>query len=155
MTKEKFYLTKEGLKKIKAEREELLKQKQLKIKERDFSFSPEEIDTEFISFRENIEQLESRIEQLSHVLKNYELIKLPSKKQRNRVHLGATLKVALDDEIDEFTIVGSLETDPVNKKISNESPLGKALLGHKVGDKIKIEAGMVNHMCTILKIEYK
>lgn len=155
MSEQKFYLTKQGLKKIKDEYKELLKQKQLKIKRGAPVFShSEEVDSEFISFRENFEQLELRIQELNHVLKNFELIKLPSKAQRNRVHLGATLKVDLDDEIDEFTIVGTMETDPVDKKISNQSPIGKALMGHKVGDRVVIKTPIVNHICRILKIQY-
>lgn len=155
MPEQKFYLTKQGLKKIKDEYKELLKQKQLKIKRGVPLFlHSEEVDSEFISFREDFEQLELRIQELGRVLKNFELIKPPLKNQRNRVHLGATLKIDLDDEIDEFTIVGTMETDPVNKKISDQSPIGKALMGHRVGDKVVIKTSIVNHICRILKIEY-
>jgi len=154
--KRKFYLTKEGLQKIKEDYQKLLKSKKLKPKKEAPPFlHSEEINAEFVSFREDFEYLESRITELEYILKNFELIKIPLEKERNKVHLGATLKVELGDEIDEFTIVGTTEADPANKKISNESPIGRALLGHKVGDTVAIKTETVNHTCKILRIKYK
>ncbi len=151
----KFYLTKEGLQKIKTEYQELLKLKKIKLRKEAPPFlHSEEINAEFISFREDFDNLESRINELEQILKNYELIKPPSRREKDKVHLGATLKVELDDEIDEFTIVGTIEADPTNKKISDESPIGKALLGHKVGDQVVVKTEMVNHTCKILRIKY-
>jgi len=151
----KFYLTKEGLQKIKTEYQELLKLKKIKLRKEAPPFlHSEEINAEFISFREDFDNLESRINELEQILKNYELIKHPSRREKDKVHLGATLKVELDDEIDEFTIVGTIEADPTNKKISDESPIGKALLGHKVGDQVVVKTEMVNHTCKILRIKY-
>jgi len=155
MPDQKYYLTKEGTKNIEKEYKRLLKLRKVKSKERVPSvLHSEELNAEFVAFREDIDLLESRIEELEYILKNFELIKPPSRKERNTIHLGATLKVELDDEIDEFTIVGTLEANPSQKKISNESPIGKSLLGHRVGDIVTAKTEMVNHICKILAIKY-
>ena len=155
MREEKYYLTKEGLKKTKAEYAKLLKLRKLKSKSGAPSvLHSEELDAEFIAFREDLDFLESKIEELDHVLKNFSLIKLPSKKQKDMVQLGAKLRVELDDDIDEFMLVGTLEANPSQKKISNESPIGRALINHKVGDEVVIKTESVNHKCKILAIRY-
>ena len=58
----------------------------------------------------------------------------------------------MDGELDEFTIVGTLEANPSAKKISNESPIGQALLGKKVGEIVVVKTPIVNHSCKITKI---
>ncbi|MDI6883107.1 MAG: GreA/GreB family elongation factor [Patescibacteria group bacterium] len=153
--KEKFYLTKEGLKKIEKEYKRLRKIRGVKSK-RDVPsvLHSDELNAEFVSYKEDIEFLEARLQELEHILKNFELIKPPPRKKRDEVHLGAKLKIELDGEIDEFVIVGTLEADPSQQKISNESPIGKALLNHKVGDTVVAKAEMVNHICKILEIKY-
>lgn len=151
----KYYLTKEGLKGLKREYLELLKMRKLKSKgDTPSVFHSEELSAEFVAFREDLDLLESRIGELEHILKNVELIRPPSTKERDKIHLGAAIKVELDDEIDEFTITGTLEADPSRKKISNESPIGKALLGHKVGATVVVKTEMINHICKILGIKY-
>jgi len=152
----KAYLTKDGLKKIKEEHQKLLNLKKAKTEEEAPLFlHSDEVNAEFLYYEENFEYLEKRIRDLEYALKNYELIKLPPKKERDKIYLGATVKIDLDNEIDEFTIVGTFEANPAQKKISNESPIGRALIGHKVGDKILIATNLINHICRILKIEYK
>jgi len=85
----KFYLTKEGLQKIKTEYQELLKLKKIKLRKEAPPFlHSEEINAEFISFREDFDNLESRINELEQILKNYELIKPPSRREKDKVHLG-------------------------------------------------------------------
>ena len=68
--------------------------------------------------------------------------------------LGATVTVDLGGEVDTFTIVGTLEADPIQKRISNESPIGNGLLGARIGDVIKVKTTLVNHDCKILNIIY-
>jgi len=138
---EKYYLTKEGLKKIKKEYKKLLRLRKLKAKGGAPSvLHSDELSAEFVSYREDLDFLESKIEELEHILRNYELIKPPPKKERDKVHLGAQVKVEVDDQTDEFVIVGTLEANPTMGKISNESPVGKALLGRKVGEEITISS---------------
>jgi transcription elongation factor GreA len=60
----------------------------------------------------------------------------------------------MDGTVEEFKIVGTIESDPANQKISDQSPIGRALLGKKVGNEVKVTTPMVNHGCRILKIKY-
>ena len=138
----KYYLTKEGLKGIKREYTKLLKLRKLKLKGGvPTVLHSEELNTEFITYREDTDLLESRIEELEYILKNFGLIKPPpSRKEKNRIHLGARVKVEVDGQEDEFTIIGTLEANPTMGKISNESPVGKILLGHKVGEEVVISS---------------
>ena len=134
----KFYLTKKGLEKIKKQYEELKKTKFSKIRgEAPNILHSEDLNPEYLSFREDMGLLERRMAELENVLKNVELIKVPAKKDRNKVSLGAT--VTLEEKggaINEFTVVGTLEANPGQGRISSESPVGKALLGQKLGNEI-------------------
>jgi transcription elongation factor GreA len=151
----KYYLTKEGLEKIKKEHQDL---KVLRLAKAEGEvpkiLQSEDINPEYLSFQEDINFLESRMTELDYILKNAELIKAPQKTKQGMVGLGATVTVELDGEIDEFTIVGSLETDPINKKISNESPIGQALMGRKVGEAAVVKTPIVNHSFKVVKIKY-
>lgn len=156
ITLNKFYVTKDGLEKVKTEYEKLRNFKRAKtIGETPNLLHSEEPNPEYLSFQEDMSLLDSRIAEYETILQNAELIEKPSRgKEQQRVWLGATVTVDLGGEIDEFTIVGTLEADPVQKKISNESPLGKGLLGAAVGDMVKVKTELVNHDCKILKIVY-
>lgn len=151
----KFYLTKDGLKKIKKEYKDLKSLRFDKIKEEvPEVLKSEDLNIEYISFQEDVSLLELRIAELENILKNIELIKPPPKNKQNIVNLGATVLAEINGEIDEFKIIGTLEADPSNKKISNESPIGQALLGKKIGDTVVIKTPIVNHSCKIKKIKY-
>ncbi|MBZ9572420.1 GreA/GreB family elongation factor [Patescibacteria group bacterium] len=155
MTKEKkFYLTKEGLEKIKKEHKELKSLRSLKVKgEFPKILHSENVSPEYLSLQEDLSFIERRIAELESVLKNSELIKSPPKERQDVVNLGAMVLVQIDDQIDEFTIVGSLEANPSLGKISNESPVGKALLGHRVRDEVIIPSP-IKITYKILKIKY-
>ncbi|MCD6500590.1 GreA/GreB family elongation factor [bacterium] len=154
MSDQKYYLTKEGLKKIKREYKKLLKLRQLKSKrEVPPVLHSEELNTEFISYRDDLDFLDSRIAELENILKNYEFIKPPPRKERDKIHLGAQVQVEVDGQIDEFTIVGTLEANPSLGKISNESPVGKALMNRKVGEEVVISSP-VRVIYKIKKIMY-
>lgn len=150
-----FYLTKKGLERIKKEYEDLRRLKFLKFKKKSSGFLlPGDLNPGYLSSQENPNFLETRIIELENVLKNIELIKTPHKKKQNIITLGAT--VALEDkdgQINEFMIVGALEADPDEGKISFESPVGKTLLGHKIGDEIMITSP-VKVVYRIKKIRY-
>jgi len=105
--------------------------------------------------KEDLEILERKTEELENILKNYQIIKFPPKAKQNIVDLGA--KVFLEDSSGQkvkFQIVGTLEANPFLEKISNESPVGKALLGCKVGEKVDIDSP-VKLEYKILKITYE
>lgn len=152
--KKKFYLTREGLNKIKREYQELLRIKNLKIKgEIPSVFDSQDLNPEYFSFQEDMNLLEIQISELENVLKNVELIKTPPKIQQDVVGLGATVVVEVEGQTDEFKIVGSLEANPSLGKISNESPVGKSLLGHKVGDEVVVSSP-IKTIYKIKKIKY-
>ncbi len=83
-------------------------------------------------------QLESRIKELEYKLEHSEIV---DNKDKNVANVGSTIIVEYGpDDTEEFKIVGSLESDPFNNKISNESPIGKAVIGHKAGETISVES---------------
>jgi len=137
-----FYITKEKLRELKKEYDELVAFERSKTvgEEAPKIFESEDINPEFLSFQEDMSFLRSRISELKNVFDHYELIKNPAKGEQNIVGLGAKVKIDVDGEKDEFMIVGTLEANPALGKISNESPVGKALLGHKIGDEVVVSS---------------
>ena len=150
----KFFLTKEGLSRIENEYKELKKLKSFKTKgESPRIFHSEEIDPEFLAFQEDLELLDTRVIELENILENVQLITAPPKEKRDVIGLGATVLVEVDGQTDEFVIVGTLETNPDIGKISTESPIGKALLGHKAGEEVVISSP-TKVTYKIIKIKY-
>lgn len=83
-------------------------------------------------------QVEARIKELEYKLEHCEIVE---NKDKNIVNVGSTIEIEYDEgDIEEYKIVGSLEADPFNNKISNESPIGKAVIGHKAGETISVES---------------
>jgi len=151
----KFYLTKEGLEKIEKECRELKEIRLAKIKgESPKIWHSEDLNPEYLSFQEDLNFLESRITELEYILKNVELIKNPPKEKQNVVDLGATVTLEeADGQINEFMIVGTLEANPGEGKISSESPVGKAILGKKIGEEVVITSP-IRVVYKIKKIKY-
>jgi len=151
-----FYVTKEKLQELKKEYEGLVVFERNKTigQEAPKPFESEDINPEFISFQEDMIFLKLRIEELKNILENYELIKNPPKEKQIFVNLGAKVKIEVSGKKDEFMIVGTLEANPTLGKISNESPVGKALLGHKVGDEI-IVSSLMKKTYKIKSIKYE
>ncbi len=138
---QKFYLTPQGLKKLKKEYQALKKLRFSKINgEIPKILHSEDVNPEYLSFREDLSFLEKRMEELDNIFKNVELIRPSSKGEKKAVGLGTEVTIDVDGQIDKFEIVGTLEANPSLGKISNESPVGMALLGHKVGDEIVISS---------------
>lgn len=151
----KFYLTKQGLEKIKREYQDLKELKLAKTKgESPKILHSEDLNPEYLAFQEDVSFLEARMVELENTLKNVELIKLPKKEKQNIIGLGATVLVSVDDQNDEFTLVGSSEANPSIGRISNESPVGRALLGHRVGDEVVVSSP-IKTAYKIKKIKYK
>ena len=95
-------------------------------------------------------QIEARIKELEYRLEHSEIA---SSVIEGEVTVGSTVTVMdEDDEEDTYKIVGSVEADSFNNKISNESPLGKALIGHKEGETVKVESPNGEYAITILKV---
>ena len=99
-------------------------------------------------------KLYSRMAELEEILSNYTLIE-DAERSADMIHVGTTV-VVRDLEFDEeltYEIVGSQEADPMNGRISEESPFGRALLGRKIGEEVIVEAPAGNIKYQILKIE--
>lgn len=142
MAKKEVILTSEGLKKLEQELEDLkiIKRKeisdQLKVA---ISFGDLSENSEYDEAKNAQAMNEARILELETMLKNARVLDADAI-NTDMVHVGSRVKVR-DVEFDEeetFCIVGSTEVDPLSGKISDESPIGKALLGAKLGDIIEI-----------------
>lgn len=83
------------------------------------------------------ERNEARISEIENILQNVEIIKKP--RAGDKVQMGSRVKLKSDGKTKEFQIVGTVEADPLSGKISDESPIGQALMDQKVGDKVEIK----------------
>lgn len=96
-------------------------------------------------------QLEARIKELDYMLEHAKII---DKIDKNKVSVGTSVTINYVDDDDSVTykIVGSLEADPFNNKISNESPVGMAIMNRQVGDIISVESPNGSYKVKITKI---
>lgn len=135
-----YHVTKEKLAELKKEHAELVALEHQKTigQEAPKMIESDEMNAEFVSFQENMDALRSRIDELERIFKNHQIITAPPKEKMQFVDLGAKVQIDIDGQKDEFMIVGTLEANPVAGKISNESPVGKALLGKKIGDDVVV-----------------
>lgn len=147
------HLTREGREEIITELNELKDNKLPKAIERvararDFGDLSE--NAEYHSAREDLSFIEGRIEELESLVAHAKLIVQVKAKAGSQVKLGSQVTVNGNGKEHTFTVVGEWEADPVNKKISHQSPLGQALVGKKVGDQVEIEApaGKINYQIT-------
>lgn len=140
--KKQFRLTQEGAQELKDELSGLIGQRK-DIAER--IKSARELgdlseNAEYQTAREDQDRLEARVSELEHILQNLSIIKKPS--GNGSIKLGSTVKLkSPDGKTKQFQVVGTMEADPLNGKISDESPIGKVLIGKKVGDKAEIKLG--------------
>ncbi len=156
ISERKNFLSKKGLEKIQKELEKLRSERLFRIKgDAPKSFRFGDIDPEYLMFQEEVRRIEKKINELEDILENHEIIKAPEKGDRNKVYLGARVLVDMDGAVDEFVIVGTIESDPANKMISDESPMGQVLLGKRTGDQVEVKTPMVTQICKIVKISYE
>ena len=108
-------------------------------------------NADYDAARDEQAQVESRIKELEYKLEHSEIIE---NKKKNHVALGSTVVIKYDDgEVDEYMIVGSLEADPFNNRISNESPIGIAVMGKKQGDVVSVASPNGSYEVTIMEIK--
>jgi transcription elongation factor GreA len=142
MNGKKIYLTKQGFVDLQKEYDDMLNKKRPEVVER-LSAAREMGDlsenAEYTAAREELSFIDGRLEELEGLLKQAELI-VDDHHATQSVDLGSQVVVKINGKDETFTVVGEWEADPVEKKISHESPLGKALLGKAVGDEIHVEA---------------
>jgi len=135
-------ITREGLRKLEEEYEELVGPRRREIAERirharDFGDISE--NAEYIEAKNEQSLVEGRIQMLEGMIRNAVLIE-EAERQKGVIEVGATVKVETVDGAERYAIVGPAEADPLKGMISNESPLGRALLGHKAGDEVEWSA---------------
>lgn len=138
--KKQFHLTQQGVNELKKELDELVALRSEianRIKTaREFGDLSENM--EYSAARQDQERNEARIAEIDHILSNVQIITAP--KNDSKVMLGSTVKLkSTAGKTKEFQVVGTVEADPLNGKISDESPIGQALMGKKEGEKIEIK----------------
>ncbi|MDE1970327.1 MAG: transcription elongation factor GreA [Patescibacteria group bacterium] len=148
-----YYVTKERLVELKQQLEELKKVKRLEIARR-LEHAKELGDlsenAEYSEARDAQTELETQIAELEDLIKNASIIE---RHKAHAVEIGSLVSVSSNRTQKKVTIVGSDEADPVNNKISNESPMGKAFLGKKIGDVVEITTPAGKTKYTIDAIE--
>lgn len=144
MEEKKNILTYEGLKKLEDELQDLkvVRRKEIaeKIKEAREQGDLSE-NAEYDAAKDEQRDIEARIEQIEKILKNAEVV-LEEEIDLDKINIGCNVRV-LDleyNEEEEYKLVGSSEASSLQNKISNESPIGRALIGARIGDVVTVEA---------------
>jgi|AntRauTorcE11897_2_1112592.scaffolds.fasta_scaffold19011_2 transcription elongation factor GreA len=133
-----FHLTQDGVTELKTELDELVGRRgeiSERIKTaREFGDLSE--NAEYSSARQEQEKAESRISEVEHILLNVNIIKKP--RGDDKVQFGSKVTLKAKGKEKQLQVVGTVEADPLEGKISDESPIGKALLGKKLGETVEI-----------------
>ena len=157
MADQKMILTKDGLKKLQDELENLKSVRRIEVAERikqAIAFGDISENSEYDDAKNEQAFIEGRIQELEQKLRNVEVIS-EEKKPKNVVTMGCKV-VVRDLEFDEdmeYTLVGTAEADPEAMRISNESPVGAAILGQKVGKTVEVQAPVGVIKYKIMKIK--
>ena len=156
MANDNFILTQEGRENLETELHYLETEKRAEVGERI------KVAREFGDISENSEyddakneqgMVEARIAEITRILSEATVVNTP--KRSNKVNIGSTVTVQMDGKERAFTIVGAAESDVSAGKISNESPVGSALIGHKKGDHVETTGPTGRQIeMDILKIEH-
>jgi transcription elongation factor GreA len=157
MTEEIHYLTSQGEEKLQKElaelkgpvRDDLAKRLRAAIQQGDLSEN-----ADYIHAKEQQAFIEGRIQALERILRNSQIIPEEKVEGRERVEIGAHVSIQEGDFPEEtYHLVGPAEADPRNGKISFESPIGSALMNHKVGDTVQVATPGGQMVLKIIKIE--
>ena len=153
--KKEIFLTKEGLEEVKAELEDLKQNVRpeviSQIKEVRAQGDLSE-NAEYHAARDRQGHVEARIKELEYIVDNATIIE---EGKKDKVSIGSTVEIKYidDDEIEEYSIVGSTEADPFENKISNESPIAIGIMGKKKGEKVTIESPNGSYEIEIVSIK--
>lgn len=149
-----YYLTEDSLNNLKKESESL-KNKTIPEIAAHIDAARQQGDlsenAEYHQAREDMSWAQGRLAEIEHILSDYQIIQKNSNKFAS-VQIGNTIKVNINNQEKEYTIVGPQEADPSQGLISNESPIGEALIGHSKGDKVKIKTPAGEQIYTIVNI---
>lgn len=155
MPKKEILLTSEGFLELETELNELKNVRRPKVIEaikdaRSQGDLSENAD--YDAARAEQAEVEGRIKELEYMLENAKIIQ---KESSHIVGLGSTVTISYVDDDDEeaYSIVGSMEADPFENKISNESPLGKAIIGKKQGDVLDVSSPTGSYQIKIVKVD--
>lgn len=152
--KKDFYLTADGITKLKEELDDLVMNQRPKIAGRlkeAKEYGDLSENAQWDDAKDQQAFVEGRISEIENILKHAVVIEQP--KDKNIVGLGSVVHVEVEDGVQQYTIVGSPEANPEEGKISNESPIGKALIGAKRGDQIEVETPSGNLTFKIKQIK--
>jgi len=134
-----FKLTKEGVEELKTELDDLISQRGALAERirtaRDLGDLSE--NAEYSAAKDEQGIAETRISEIENILRNLKVIK--KSRGDTKVQLGSKVKLKADSKTKEFQVVGTVEADPMEGKISDESPIGQALIGKKVGEEVEIQ----------------
>jgi len=151
------YLTREGYEKLQQELEYLrtTRRKEVAQRLRDAMEDGDagiDNDAEVDAAKNEQAFVEGRIRELELLLANVHIVE--KSEQMEVVQIGSTVTIQEDGmEAEVYTIVGAAETDPVHGRISNESPIGSALIGHRAGDEVEVKAPNGSFVVKIIKVE--
>ncbi len=154
------YLTKEGLEKLQQDLETMKTVRRKEVAERlkqAIGFGDLSENSEYDDAKNEQAFIEGEIQRMEEMLINVVVIEEGAKVEDGTIAIGSKVVIRFvgDDEEEEYKIVGTVEADPMNNRISNESPVGKAIIGHKAGDIVEIEVpnGIVQY--EILKVDHE
>ncbi len=153
MISKPFRLTQAGIEELKKELEHAIAERSVIAEQiktaREFGDLAE--NAEYQTARLDQEKNEGRINELEHILANVEVIKAP--KGDSKIQLGSTVTLkGKDGKTKEFQVVGTVEADPLAGKISDESPIGRALFGKQVGEAVEIQTPVETTAYTVASI---
>ena len=154
------YLTKEGLEKLQQDLENMKTVRRKEVPERlkqAIGFGDLSENSEYDDAKNEQAFIEGEIQRMEEMLINVVVIEDGAKVDDGTITIGSKVVIRFvgDDEEEEYKIVGTVEADPMNNRISNESPVGKAIIGHKAGDIVDIEVptGIVQY--EIVKVDHE
>ncbi len=137
---DKIKITQQGLQKLKNEYQQLIEEKRPKAVERlqkARAMGDLRENSEYHAAREDLGWIESRIKELEEILKNVEIVE--EQADDNVVQMGDTVELEVAGSRIEITLVGDFEADPMQNRFSVNSPLGSALVGRKLNEKVLVE----------------
>lgn len=154
-SKEETFVTEEGLNELKSELEDLttnVRPDVINAIKEARALGDLSENAEYHAAKDKQSQVEARIRELEYLIENSTVIK---EGDNSEVRIGSTVEIKYidDDEVEEYKIVGSTEADPFENKISNSSPIAKAIIGKKVNDIASVESPNGNYDVQIISIK--
>lgn len=154
--KKPIYLTKEGYKEIKEELDHLInvaRPENIQAIKEARALGDLSENADYDAARNEQAEIEDRIKKLTAIIDNVTIIE---EAQTGEVGVGSTVTISYvgdEEEKDEYKIVGSQEADPFESKISNESPIAQALMGHKIGDVVSVTSPNGSYEIKVIEIK--